>query len=132
MVSPKKLLSSPLWEQTVPLVDLQEADGLTSAADAVPKKRGPKTDVLEALLKRVDGLEKRLHNEAKSETQEKENRPQQESSSNSSESAKQQRPLIEIPSNAPINTPLLSPPEPRYVSSELFKPSARRESQARD
>lgn len=31
--------------------------------DAVPKKRGPKTDVLEALLKRVDGLEKRLHDE---------------------------------------------------------------------
>jgi hypothetical protein len=29
-------------------------------ADAVPKKRGPKTDVLEALLKRVDGLEQRL------------------------------------------------------------------------
>ncbi len=28
--------------------------------DAVPKKRGPKTDVLEALLKRVDGLEQRL------------------------------------------------------------------------
>ena len=33
---------------------------LPSAADAVPKKRGPKTDVLEALLKRVDGLEARL------------------------------------------------------------------------
>jgi hypothetical protein len=33
--------------------------------DAVPKKRGPKTDVLEALLKRVDGLEKRLHSEGK-------------------------------------------------------------------
>ncbi|KAJ5570438.1 uncharacterized protein N7459_009868 [Penicillium hispanicum] len=31
--------------------------------DAVPKKRGPKTDVLEALLKRVDGLEKRLQDE---------------------------------------------------------------------
>jgi hypothetical protein len=30
------------------------------ATDAVPKKRGPKTDVLEALLKRVDGLEARL------------------------------------------------------------------------
>jgi hypothetical protein len=30
------------------------------ASDAVPKKRGPKTDVLEALLKRVDGLEARL------------------------------------------------------------------------
>jgi len=36
-------------------------------ADAVPKKRGPKTDVLEALLKRVDGLEKRLVSEGKSE-----------------------------------------------------------------
>ncbi|KAF1926045.1 uncharacterized protein M421DRAFT_68521 [Didymella exigua CBS 183.55] len=35
--------------------------------DAVPKKRGPKTDVLEALLKRVDGLEKRLHSEGKSD-----------------------------------------------------------------
>ncbi|KAH4893896.1 hypothetical protein HBI80_240560 [Parastagonospora nodorum] len=35
--------------------------------DAVPKKRGPKTDVLEALLKRVDGLEKRLHTEGKSD-----------------------------------------------------------------
>jgi hypothetical protein len=33
----------------------------------VPKKRGPKTDVLEALLKRVDGLEKRLHTEGKSD-----------------------------------------------------------------
>ncbi|KAI9734962.1 MAG: hypothetical protein M1834_002044 [Cirrosporium novae-zelandiae] len=33
--------------------------------DAVPKKRGPKTDVLEALLKRVDGLEKRLKEEKK-------------------------------------------------------------------
>lgn len=32
-------------------------------ADAVPKKRGPKTDVLEALLKRVDGLEKRLQDD---------------------------------------------------------------------
>ncbi|KAK7746410.1 hypothetical protein SLS53_002369 [Cytospora paraplurivora] len=29
-------------------------------SDAVPKKRGPKTDVLEALLKRVDGLEAKL------------------------------------------------------------------------
>ncbi|KAG6062546.1 hypothetical protein E4U32_002207 [Claviceps aff. humidiphila group G2b] len=28
--------------------------------DAVPKKRGPKTDVLAALLKRVDGLEAKL------------------------------------------------------------------------
>lgn len=33
---------------------------LTLSVDAVPKKRGPKTDVLEALLKRVDGLEQKL------------------------------------------------------------------------
>ncbi|KAK4147985.1 fungal transcriptional regulatory-like protein [Dichotomopilus funicola] len=38
--------------------------------DAVPKKRGPKTDVLEALLKRVDGLEARLKDKkAKSDTE---------------------------------------------------------------
>lgn len=36
-----------------------------SLPDAVPKKRGPKTDVLEALLKRVDGLEKKLKDEKK-------------------------------------------------------------------
>ncbi|KAJ5081484.1 hypothetical protein NUU61_009748 [Penicillium alfredii] len=34
--------------------------------DAIPKKRGPKTDVLEALLKRVDGLEKRLQDDTNS------------------------------------------------------------------
>lgn len=39
----------------------------TNPPDAVPKKRGPKTDVLEALLKRVDGLEKRLVSEGKSD-----------------------------------------------------------------
>lgn len=32
----------------------------TLDTDAVPKKRGPKTDVLESLLKRVDGLEAQL------------------------------------------------------------------------
>ena len=37
-----------------------------NSTDAVPKKRGPKTDVLEALLKRVDGLERRLKDEKKS------------------------------------------------------------------
>ncbi|KAG6003373.1 hypothetical protein E4U21_002089 [Claviceps maximensis] len=31
------------------------------ATDAIPKKRGPKTDMLEALLKRVDGLEAKLN-----------------------------------------------------------------------
>ena len=39
---------------------------LTFYIDAVPKKRGPKTDVLEALLKRVDGLERKLRDEKKS------------------------------------------------------------------
>ncbi|KAK8045074.1 hypothetical protein PG993_005098 [Apiospora rasikravindrae] len=34
--------------------------------DAVPKKRGPKTDVLEALLKRVDGLEQKLKDQKNS------------------------------------------------------------------
>ncbi|EFX03274.1 fungal specific transcription factor domain containing protein [Grosmannia clavigera kw1407] len=37
----------------------------TVAIDAVPKKRGPKTDVLEALLKRVDGLEQQLKDKKK-------------------------------------------------------------------
>lgn len=40
------------------------ANGMGMRLDAVPKKRGPKTDVLEALLKRVDGLEKRLQCES--------------------------------------------------------------------
>ncbi|KAJ3578999.1 hypothetical protein NPX13_g1569 [Xylaria arbuscula] len=34
---------------------------------AVPKKRGPKTDVLEALLKRVDGLEAQLKDQKKTQ-----------------------------------------------------------------
>ncbi|KAK5171071.1 uncharacterized protein LTR77_004215 [Saxophila tyrrhenica] len=37
--------------------------------DAVPKKRGPKTDVLEALVKRVNGLEKRLKDEGKPDSE---------------------------------------------------------------
>lgn len=36
--------------------------------DAVPKKRGPKTDVLEALLKRVDGLEQQLKDQKKTDS----------------------------------------------------------------
>ncbi|KAH9839631.1 shikimate 3-dehydrogenase (NADP+) [Teratosphaeria destructans] len=36
--------------------------------DATPKKRGPKTDVLEALVKRVNGLEKRLKDEKQSDS----------------------------------------------------------------
>lgn len=43
--------------------------------DAVPKKRGPKTDVLEALLKRVDGLERRLQEESSTVSSTNENPP---------------------------------------------------------
>lgn len=39
---------------------LEPSYRLTWTVDAIPKKRGPKTDVLEALLRRVDGLERRL------------------------------------------------------------------------
>ncbi|KAG9246429.1 hypothetical protein BJ878DRAFT_540277 [Calycina marina] len=35
---------------------------------AVPKKRGPKTDSVKALLKRVHGLEKKLREEKKTST----------------------------------------------------------------
>ncbi|KAI7010404.1 hypothetical protein KC362_g16945, partial [Hortaea werneckii] len=41
--------------------------------DAIPKKRGPKTDVLEALLKRVNGLEKRLKDEKNPESADTDN-----------------------------------------------------------
>ncbi|KAH6988730.1 fungal-specific transcription factor domain-containing protein [Ilyonectria destructans] len=43
-----------------PVSRLDELQVVPEAKDAVPKKRGPKTDVLEALLKRVDGLEAKL------------------------------------------------------------------------
>lgn len=53
--------------------------------DAVPKKRGPKTDVLEALLKRVDGLEAKL----------KEKNAESEQPPSSSESTAQEPPAAE-------------------------------------
>lgn len=57
-----------------------------SVTDAVPKKRGPKTDVLEALLKRVDGLEQKLKEKktepAASASENKQSTAQDESSPN--------------------------------------------------
>ncbi|KAI1207319.1 uncharacterized protein F4807DRAFT_184513 [Annulohypoxylon truncatum] len=44
--------------------------------DAVPKKRGPKTDVLEALLKRVDGLEAQLKDRRQSDASPTTGQPQ--------------------------------------------------------
>ncbi|TPX16951.1 uncharacterized protein E0L32_003513 [Thyridium curvatum] len=49
--------------QTAPLTTTQ-----ARRTDAVPKKRGPKTDVLEALLKRVDGLEQKLKDQKSAES----------------------------------------------------------------
>ena len=45
------------------LIHASFGEAIDTASDAVPKKRGPKTDVLEALVKRVDGLEKQLRHE---------------------------------------------------------------------
>jgi len=81
----------------------------------VPKKRGPKTDVLEALLKRVDGLEKRLKTEDKevppsAPTREKSDR-QNRSDSSSSDG---HQPKIDIPSNNELNdhnNAIISPTE---------------------
>ncbi|KAH6639644.1 fungal-specific transcription factor domain-containing protein [Boeremia exigua] len=53
--------------RTRPTCEACQVFAVPCVYDAVPKKRGPKTDVLEALLKRVDGLEKRLHSEGKSD-----------------------------------------------------------------
>lgn len=68
--------------------------------DAVPKKRGPKTDVLEALLKRVDGLERKLRDEKKS------NSPNNDGSGSGGgeeespkDDVKQKRPHLETPAS---------------------------------
>lgn len=106
----------------------------------MPKKRGPKTDVLEALLKRVDGLEKRLHTEKKDITldaktplpsqdapskrsatstqqqqQQQPQQPPQQQQQPQQSSQQQQRQSQEIqPLDIPPNpSALISPTEPR-------------------
>ncbi|KAI5284122.1 hypothetical protein KEM54_001577 [Ascosphaera aggregata] len=79
--------------------------------DAVPKKRGPKTDVLEALIKRVDGLEKRLKEEQRTPTDAATSEPEAHNSPSagvkrSSEHLDDQSP------DAPNNTKEPSPKEP--------------------
>ncbi|TPR03482.1 hypothetical protein CAN33_000355 [Aspergillus niger] len=59
-----KVFQCPCIYGLVPLVCHSNPELLLILLDAVPKKRGPKTDVLEALLKRVDGLEKRLQEDS--------------------------------------------------------------------
>ncbi|KAI5359756.1 hypothetical protein Slin15195_G116150 [Septoria linicola] len=67
--------------------------------DAIPKKRGPKTDVLEALLKRVNGLEKRLKDEQKSASPEEASLspPSDKQDSRKSEEAEVVRPSPPVP-----------------------------------
>ncbi|KAF2745761.1 hypothetical protein M011DRAFT_495564 [Sporormia fimetaria CBS 119925] len=96
--------------------------------DAVPKKRGPKTDVLEALLKRVDGLEKRLHAEGKSDvTIDAESSTAQESSSESTKTTTpsseppRSRSNLEIaPNAAPSASQLMSPTEPSVQTPTIL------------
>jgi hypothetical protein len=85
----------------------------------VPKKRGPKTDVLEALLKRVDGLEKRLHTEGKSDdlSETDPSMTPDANDSNPSDSSPSQRLPLELAANQVHATShanqLMSPIEPR-------------------
>ena len=91
--------------------------------DAVPKKRGPKTDVLEALLKRVDGLEKRLHSEGKSDELVEELTSAIHDAADSSKpnktspNAQQAVDRAQNHSHAGIGNQLMSPIEPRCVAA---------------
>ncbi|KAK4158516.1 fungal transcriptional regulatory-like protein [Chaetomidium leptoderma] len=90
--------------------------------DAVPKKRGPKTDVLEALLKRVDGLEARL--------KDKKADPDAESSEDAMTDAPEAPASAQSPSNAAPgvkpdmgqetqDTAMFSPIQPSEQSPEI-------------
>ncbi|KAJ4378455.1 hypothetical protein N0V86_006158 [Didymella sp. IMI 355093] len=90
--------------------------------DAVPKKRGPKTDVLEALLKRVDGLEKRLHSEGKSDELVEELSSAIHDAADSSKTSKvlpNSQQYIDTGRNANISDQLLSPIEPSTQTPAL-------------
>ncbi|PLB54362.1 Zn(II)2Cys6 transcription factor [Aspergillus steynii IBT 23096] len=80
--------------------------------DAVPKKRGPKTDVLEALLKRVDGLEKRLQDE---------NHPLSPASSTSPiKSLESQLPVAPVSLQPAPAPPTLSTPSPNRLPDAML------------
>ncbi|KAH8820783.1 fungal-specific transcription factor domain-containing protein [Xylogone sp. PMI_703] len=90
--------------------------------DAIPKKRGPKTDVLEALLKRVDGLERRLKDEKKGQSPNNESaQDTAESSSNNGESKPQLS--QKDPSNSKVEENVLFSPTSISVSSPSVRPS---------
>jgi hypothetical protein len=87
--------------------------------DAVPKKRGPKTDVLEALLKRVDGLERRLKDEKKSHSQNGDVGLVTAVESVNGDS-KPQRPQLDA-ANIPDESAVYSPTPPRLVILRVEK-----------
>jgi hypothetical protein len=94
--------------------------------DAIPKKRGPKTDVLEALLKRVDGLEKRLKDEKTNQSSDPQSNGQ-DSSGSAEENGGHlaQRPKINTASrdsNDAGDSALFSPIPDRYVVVRYRKP----------
>ncbi|KAM4065972.1 fungal specific transcription factor [Hirsutella rhossiliensis] len=87
--------------------------------DAIPKKRGPKTDVLEALLKRVDGLEAKLKDKNLDDSSSK-------TSDQASDEASEQRPepLSKPPTTdrsplagAYYSTPRGSPASPVHIGA---------------
>ncbi|EOD47492.1 putative fungal transcriptional regulatory-like protein [Neofusicoccum parvum UCRNP2] len=99
--------------------------------DAVPKKRGPKTDAIEALLKRVDSLEKRLHEENKDKppAEKKEeppiedfNAPQPPSKPAAPPPPIAQKPAIGINPNANTSSSSISPTDVRYVQFRWPEP----------
>lgn len=91
----------------------------------MPKKRGPKTDVLEALLKRVDGLEKRLHSEGKTDELVEEltsaiNDAADSSKANKTSPNSQPVDIVQNHSNASIGNQLMSPIEPRCGAATVL------------
>jgi hypothetical protein len=81
-------------------------------ADAIPKKRGPKTDVLEALLKRVDGLEQRLKEKP-------DQSPTMEEAPISPDPGSDPTALSEAPVPASVTT---SEPKPKRPAIEIVRP----------
>lgn len=97
--------------------------------DAVPKKRGPKTDVLEALLKRVDGLEKRLKDEKKSSSPSNEggsttDKASSNGDSSTSTKAKPKRPQLDteiLASETAVYSPTTtSEPSPPAIQHDVL------------
>ncbi|KAM0257187.1 hypothetical protein ACHAQJ_004549 [Trichoderma viride] len=90
------------------------ARNVASEPHAVPKKRGPKTDVLEALLKRVDGLEAKL----------KEKNAESEEPSTSSTSTTQEPATTESSiKRQPAERDLIEPVAKRRATEEKTTPN---------